>query len=87
MPQVRKALQALPCVRKVEVSFTEARAKVTVETAQYEPGALVKALEAAGFGGKAAKQKGAEEPKAKTPAGLRVSFHVGGLMKTKSGAT
>lgn len=80
---VRNALQALPWVRKAEIDYDKKLARVTVETKSYQPSALVAALKAAGFGGKPI-----VKDKAKAGlAGPRVTFHVKGMKKTKSGAT
>ena len=83
---MRKALESLPWVRKAEIHFNKKQAVVTVDSKHYEPEALVKALEAARFGGKLAAPS-EDTKKAKSPAGLRVTFHVVGMKKTKSGAT
>jgi copper chaperone CopZ len=52
---VRKALEALPWVRKVEVNFDKKQALVTADTKKYDEADLLKALEKAGFGGKVEK--------------------------------
>ena len=76
----------MPWVRKAEVQFEKQQATVTVETEHYEAEALVKALDAAGFGGSVAAPT-KDTKQATTPPGLRVTFRVMGMKKTKSGAT
>ena len=83
---MRKALESLPWVRKAEIHFDEKQAIVTVVSEHYKLDALVEALGAAGFGGQLAAPS-EDKKKAKPPAGLRVTFHVIGMKKTKSGAT
>lgn len=83
---MRKALESLPWVRKAEIRYDKKQATVTVEAEHYKPEALVKVLVAAGFGGKVAVPT-EDAKKAKFPPGLRVTFHVMGMKKTKSGAT
>ena len=85
---MRKALESLPWVRKAEVHYDKKQVTVTVDSSLYDPKALVAALEEAGFGGKLAKtsdEKGKDD--ARAVEGSRVTFHVGGMKKTKSGAT
>jgi copper chaperone CopZ len=52
---VRKALESLPCVRKVQVDFDKKRVQVTVETEKYDEKTMLDALEKDGFGGKVEK--------------------------------
>lgn len=48
---MRGALESVPGVRNVEVSFEKAEAYVEVEKDKFDPAALVKALEDAGYKG------------------------------------
>lgn len=52
---MRKALESLPWVRQVEVSFEKKQAVVTAEADKYDEKALLKALEKAGYKGKVVK--------------------------------
>ena len=52
---MRKALETLPWVRKVQVDFAKKQATLTVETEKYDEKALIKALDKAGYGGKVVK--------------------------------
>ncbi|MCI0460948.1 MAG: heavy-metal-associated domain-containing protein [Gemmataceae bacterium] len=52
---MRKALESLPWVRQVQVSFAKKQAVVTAEAAKYDAKALLKALEKAGYKGKVVK--------------------------------
>jgi copper chaperone CopZ len=52
---VRKALESLPWVRKVEVDFSKQQAVVTAEAKKYDEKELLKALEKKGYKGKVVK--------------------------------
>ncbi|TDJ68339.1 MAG: copper chaperone [Planctomycetota bacterium] len=82
---MREALESLPWARKAEIDFETKQATVTVESKLYEAEALIKALKEAGYGGKVVDTGGNEKPAAAAPS--RVTFHVTGMKKTKSGAT
>jgi Heavy-metal-associated domain len=78
----------LPWVRKAAVDFPKKQVTVTVDSSLYEPKTLIAALKDAGFGGKLAEtSEDQEKDDARAVAGSRVTFHVGGMKKTKSGAT
>lgn len=53
--KVQKALVSVPWVRKAQVDREKNQAVVTVEADKYDPSALLKALEKAGYGGKVVK--------------------------------
>lgn len=60
---MRAALESVPGVRNVEVSFEKAEAHVDVEREKFDPAALLKALEDAGYKGSVkAKTTSSEEP-------------------------
>ena len=70
------------------VDYDKRQVTVTVDSSLYEPKALVSALKDAGFGGKLAQtSKDDGKDKAQPVVGSRVTFQVGGMKKTKSGAT
>ena len=83
---MRNALEALPWVRKAAVDYAAQSATVTVERKLYVPQELIESLQKAGFGGKIQEEKKQAKKKAVT-AQPRVTFHVIGMKKTKSGAT
>ncbi len=80
---MQKALESLPWVRKATVDYEKKQATLTVDMGRYQAEEAFAALKEAGFGGKALEKKPAADF-AKFPS---VSFHVGGMMKAKSGAT
>ena len=87
---MREALDSLPWARNAEIQFEKQQATVTVDTEEYEPEALIQALEAAGFGGKPAlddEAPEADQEELGTPEDVQVSFRVMGMKKAKSGAT
>ncbi|MBI1914382.1 MAG: heavy-metal-associated domain-containing protein [Planctomycetes bacterium] len=53
---MRKALETLPWVRQVQVSFEKKQAVVTADATKYDEKALLRALEKAGYGGKVLKK-------------------------------
>lgn len=54
-PRVREALTSLPWVRQAQVNYERKQAVVVVETERYDESAIVRALEQAGYEGKAVK--------------------------------
>ena len=81
---MRRALESLPWARNATVDFAKKQASVTVDVEEFEPEALIAALEGAGFGGALVDE---EDTPNEAVALARVTFQVSGMMKTKSGAT
>ncbi len=54
---MRKALETLPWVRQVQVSFERKEALVTAEANRYDEKALLRALTKAGYFGKVIKRE------------------------------
>lgn len=78
---MREALEALPWVRKAEISFLKKQAIVVVESGEYNPSKLIEAIKSSGFEGKIV---GVESNANKRQI---VALIVRGMKKAKSGAT
>ena len=80
---MQKALETLPWVRKATVDFKKKQATLVVERGKYKAKEALVALKKAGFGGKEVEK----QPAADVAGFPSVSFRVGRMLKTKSGAT